>query len=280
MDWPPARSWRTAQPVLALGLTLLVGEVALGLWLVRQPLSLSTFAAGVGGLLGLLPLGAVGWWLWSYWGLRYHLDRNGLVIQWAGLRQTIPLGAILAVEHGAEGPAGPRSLHPLRQPGYWVGPLPTGGGERVQAFATRPPAEHLLLRTEAGSWAITPQDPEAFLRRLEAEKGLGPTRRLALTREWQGPWGWPLWRDRWAWTLWAAGLLGALAFWGLVAAHPEALGLPPLSGPGIALAFLALTWVWGAWVHPRSQRRAYLLWGGAAWLQWAGALLAWAGAMG
>ncbi|MBC7222857.1 MAG: hypothetical protein H5T59_01035 [Anaerolineae bacterium] len=267
------------RPALALGLALLLGEAALGLWLARQPLGLPAFATGVAGIVGLALSGAVGWWLWSYWSLRYHLDRNGLVIRWAGLRQTIPLEAILAVERGAEGPMRRRALHPLRRAGYWVGPLPTGSGERVQAFATRPPAEHLLLRTEAGSWAITPRDPEAFLHRLEAEKGLGPTRRLALAREWLGPWGWSLWRDRWAWALWAAGLLGALALWGLVAAHPKALGLPPLAGPGAAVGFLALTWAWGAWVHRRSRRRAYLLWGGAAWVQWAGALLVWAGAM-
>jgi len=276
MDWPPPRSWRTVWPALGLALGLLLGEGALGLWLARQAVSLRAFAAGLVGVLGLLALGAVLWWLWGYWSLRYHLDRNALTICWAGLRETIPLPDILAAERGGEEVLVPRSFHPLRSQGYWAGPAQTARGERLQAFATCPPAEWVLLRTGAGTWAISPRDPGAFLERLEAERRLGPTRRLRPGREWRGLWGWPLWRDRWTWALWGMGALGALAFFGLEAARPAGLlGMPPLAAPAVALGFLAVAWAWGGLASRSDRQQAYLLWAGAAWVQWAGALLAW-----
>ncbi|MGC8838098.1 MAG: PH domain-containing protein [Anaerolineae bacterium] len=275
MDWHPLRSWRTVRPVLGLALGLFLGEGGLGLWLARQEVSLRAFAGGLAGFLGLLALGAGLWWLWGYWSLRYHLDRNALTICWAGLRETIPLPDLLAVEQGGEEVLAPRFPLPLRTAGYWIGPARTVQGERLRVFATRPPAEQVVLRTRMGTWAISPRDPEAFLKRLEAERRLGPTRRLHPGREWQGLWGWPLWRDRWAWVLGGIGVLGAVAFFGMEAAHPATLGRPPLAAPAVALGFLAVTWAWGGLVHGKARRQAYLLWAGAAWVQWAGAVLAW-----
>ncbi len=275
MDWLPPRSWRTVRPAAALALALLLGEVGLGLWLARQGLSLRAFAAALAGVLGLLLLGAVLWWLWGYWSLRYRLDRNALTIRWAGLRETLPLPEILAAEQGGDEVLAPQFPHPLRTAGYWVGPACTAQGEHLRVFATCPPAKQVLLRTAAGVWAISPRDPEAFLERLEAERRLGPTRRLRPGREWQGLWGWPLWRDRWTWALWGTGALGALAFFGGEAARPSALGLPPLAAPAAALGFLAATWAWSGLAYKGDRRQAYFLWAGAAWVQWGGALLTW-----
>lgn len=275
MDWYPPRSWRTVRPALGLALALLLGEIALGLWLARQSVGLRAFAAGLVGVLGLLILGAVLWWLWGYGSLRYRLDRNAVTICWAGLRQTIPLPDILAAERSADELVAPRLTHPLQSPGYWIGPAHTVQGERREVFATCPPAGHVLLRTEARTWAISPRDPEAFLQRLEAERRLGPTRRLHPGREWRSVWGWPLWRDRWMWVLWGIGVLGALAFFGLEAANPSALGMPPLAAPALALGFLAATWAWGGLIYGKDRRQAYFLWASAVWVQWAGALLTW-----
>jgi len=280
MDWHPPRSWRTVRPALVAGGLLLLGEVALGLWLSRQEVGLRAFWAAVAGLVGCVALGGILWWLWSYWSLRYRLDRNALTIRWVGLRQVIPLEAIASVERGAEAGPGLR-WHPLRRAGYCAGRVQTAQGETVHCFATCPLEEQILIRTPQGTWGISPQDPEAFLQRLEAEGHLGPTRRVAPARTWEGPWGWAVWRDRWAWGVWAVGFLGSLAFFGLGAAGHAGFalagrGLAPLGAPLIALAVLAVGGALGLAAYPRDRKTAYILWGGAAWVQWAGVVLAWA----
>jgi len=280
MDWHPPRTLQTVRPALVAGAILLLAEVALGFWLSRQGVSLRAFWGALAGLVGLALLGGILWWLWAHWSLRYHLDRNALTIRWAGSRQVIPLRAIISVEQGTAA-AGPRSRwHPLRGAGYYVGAVQTTAGETVHCFATVPLEEQILVRTAQGTWGISPKKPEEFLQRLEAEQRLGPTRQVPLARTWMGVWGWAAWRDRWAWVLWGAALLGSLAFFGLCAAwHPwlslAGRRLIPLGAPTIALVVLAVNGVLGFGAYPRDRRTAYLLWGGAAWVQWAGAIIAW-----
>jgi len=279
MDWHPPRRLLTVRSALVAGAILLLAEVALGFWLSRQGVSVRAFWGALAGLVGLALLGGILWWLWGYWSLRYHLDRNALTIRWAGSRQVIPLRAIVSVEQGAAAGPSPR-WHPLRGAGYWVGPVQTAAGEMVHCFATLPLEEQSLVRTAQGTWGISPKEPEEFLQRLEAEQRLGPTRQVPLARTWTGLWGWAVWRDRWVWVLWGAALLGSLAFFGLCAAWQPGLSLAgrrlvPLGAPTIALAVLAVNGVLGVGASPRDRRTAYLLWGGAAWVQWAGAIIAW-----
>ncbi|NLE77394.1 MAG: hypothetical protein GX605_11665 [Chloroflexi bacterium] len=271
VEWLPPRSWGMAWPALAALNVGLMGEAALVFWLSRRPLGLPTFYGALAVLAGLAALAALAWWLWGYWSLRYWLTRNAVTIGWAGRRLVIPLGAIQAVERGAS--AGPdRRWRPLRQPGYWVGPWRSVDGRVVQCFATAPLEQQVLLHTSAGLWGLSPTDPEAFLARLEAERRLGPTRQERLACRWQGPWGWAFWRDRWAWAAWGAGLLGHLVFWQRALALRSG-GDAPLWGLAAGLAAGLL----GAALYGQDRTAARWLWVGAAWLQWAGALLVWRG---
>jgi hypothetical protein len=280
MDAKPPRALKTIWPVLAATGLLLTAEVALWLVLSRQPLGLAAFWLALVGGLGLILLGGLGWWWWGYWSLRYVLNRNALVIHWAGLRQVISLEAIEGVDVHPQPPAagGLRMAATWlrRMLGYWVGPARTSLGTPVQSYATRPLAEQLLIRTKQGTWGISPVDPEAFLQRLEAERRLGPTRQLALACHWIGPLDWPILRDRWALALWGIGSLGSLAFFGLTAARGSRFTPGgPMAAPAIALAFLVGCAILGGLVHRHDRLTARLLWAGAAWVQWAAAVIVW-----
>jgi hypothetical protein len=180
---------------------------------VAAPVSLASFTAGVlAAVLCVLVL-AFAYWTYGCWSLYYGLDRNALTIGWAGNRYRVPLKEITDL---SQIPA--RTFGGLWWPGHQVG----RGGDTL-TFVTGSPA--LVLATPAGSYAISPPDPAAFVEELNIRARLGPTDELrtAAVRWW--PWDLSVWHDPVAMGLLALTLLVNVALF----AH-QAWVLPSLPG--------------------------------------------------
>jgi len=242
---------------------LLYGVLLVGLdaWLVRlliaravrpQALNLGTFLVALIVLATLPLLVILAYHTWSWLTLRYHLDRNGLTIRWAGSEHQIPIrdiqriipGKQLTGNHASailepENPilqiyerlilrfsprdAGKRGdivrRRGIRWPGHERGAGLVPGIGRTRFFATRPLAEQLLVIVPGTAFAISPDNLDEFLRSFEARRALGPNRLVERVMH-RGSWfAWPLWRDTTAWTLLGAAVLINLALFGYLSAR-------------------------------------------------------------
>ena len=234
--------------------------------------------------------------LYGYFSLRYTLDRNALIIRWAGLRQVIPLARIRQARAVGDLPAAARPPAPrgVRWPGLWVGTGRAADGAPVLSYATVAPARQVLVVTPTVQYTISPADPQAFLAELAGRQALGPTQEATegtQVARWAEH---PLPGDRVARGLMLAGLALNLALFGylafmypalpdLFALHWNTQGDPDRIGhPGelLRLALIALG-LWGAdllaalVVHPRERLAALFLYGGAVVVQvvfWAAVL--------
>jgi hypothetical protein len=254
-------------------------------------------------LYALLALGAgagalfLAYHLYGYFSLRYTLDRNALVIRWAGLRQVIPLARIQQARAVVDLPAAARPPRPqgMRWPGLWVGTARAADGAPVLSYATTTPAGQVLLVTPTVQYAISPADPAAFLAELAGWQALGPTQAPAQSTEAAGWAAHPLLTtDRLARGLASAGLILNLALFGylafiypslpdLFALHwntqgdPDRIGRPDelLRLPLIALGLWGADLLAGLVIHPRERLAALFLYAGAVVVQvvfWAAVL--------
>jgi hypothetical protein len=218
--------------------------------------------------------------------LEYWVDRDAVTLVWGPTRQIVPVGQIRNVLVGASEHQTPRA-----QPWHW--PCPdrrrAAWGELgvVNSYATRPLDQQLILVTAAESYGVSPADPGGFLSALQERYALGVARPLRAELRRPPVWTWPLWRDRVALVLIGAGLLGVLLMFGVLCfrfpelssdlpLHFDASGVPdrivPKSGlfvlPIIGLIAWAFNLVVGIWLYQRVQQgAAYLLWGGAVFVQ-------------
>jgi len=246
------------------------------------PITFLTFVQSVLVLLSLPWLGLLGYWLYGLFTLRYHLDRNRLVIRWGSTWQVIPLPEIQKVEVGL------RLASPLRYrgawwPGYWAGRGQVANAGLTLFYATAPLARQVILITPTLACAISPPDPEAFLCEFELRRNMGPTQwveqsfnRPAFTR-------WTFWSDRTALGLLALEGFTAAALFGRLcgrypllparlALHFDAQGLVDRIGqrselfalPVIGLIVLVANLILGAFLYRRERVGAYLVWGSAA----------------
>ena len=94
-----------------LGLLYAALLVVLDTWLVRwlvvrairpQEINLGAFLVGIVVLATLPALVLLAYHTWSWLTLRYHLDRNGLTICWAGSEQRIPIRDIQRIIPGRQ----------------------------------------------------------------------------------------------------------------------------------------------------------------------------------
>lgn len=228
---------------------------------------------------------------------RYVLNRNGLGIRWGQAVEEVPLPqARLARPTEAEA----QSLHPrggLRWPGCIVGTNRLEGLGTVEFFATAGPARTVLVRTPDRTLAITPPDPEAFLRAFVAASRQGVLDPIEPQSARPDLFPARLWRDPVARILLIPGIglpLTLLGFLGLRASDLPALvpfgfdpaGSPyPLVPPGRLLLLPlvgALCWALnlaiGASFFRRTEDRslAYAMWGvtiAVGLLVWGAALL-------
>lgn len=309
METHPARSpGTTAGYALAAGIILLDGGL-LAL-LLSEPVTVFTFLWGSLLFLSLPALALIIYWTAALTRARYVVGDGALTISWGPLHHVIPLGEIESVSSGAGG-GSVAHFRGLRWPGYQLGkgqmvnhPRISGA---VQLFASRPQAQHLLVQTGRGTYALTPADSERFRAALEALLAVGHDRR---EQAGEGPaprassgWiSWPIWGDATAqWILFLGLSLNALLFLTLTALYPQLAATLPLridaagsivrTGPAGRLFLLPLfglfAWLfnsllgWFFYGRRDEQVVAYLLWIGAAVVQIAAwvaiVLLLWSG---
>ncbi len=219
---------------------VLVGSaLALIARVATETASFTSFTAGLLAAVLLILALAACYWTYGCWSLRYELDRNALVIAWAGNRCCIPLKEITglalpskfqgrplapaipkeeAVLPKAKGSSGVRSpFRGIWWPGYRVGE----SDDSTLIFATG--QAPTLVVTPSQTYAISPPDPLSFAEELNLRARLGPTEeiRQEATRWW--PWELPAWHDR---TVVALVLLGLALNLGLFASL--ALAMPAL----------------------------------------------------
>lgn len=290
MNW--RAKFSVGGPVGLLG----IGPIlALDVWLVNlllnqgvraQQINFLTFVMGLVVLVSVPALLVLIYQVLSWFTLRYHLDRNGVVVRWFGAEQIIPIRDIQRIIQGhalGETVVRRRGLH---WPGHERGMGLVPGIGRTRFLATRPLSEQLLLVTPGRAYAISPHDPDEFLRNFEARRELGPNRLLQQEVRRERWLTWPLWTDQTAWTLLGAALIVNLGLFGYLCTrfpgldfqlplHFNSLGQPDRIGtkmelfalPIIGLIILVTNLGLGLTLYRRERAGSYLLWGAAAAVQ-------------
>lgn len=271
-------------------LPVILGLIALDALVVRhvlgRPVDGLSFLLSLWVLVSLFILVYLAYRMVAAFTLEYWVDRDAVTVVWGSTRQIVPLGQIRRIQRGVANPA----TAPAR-PWHWPCPdrrrIRCAGLGVVNAYATRPLSEQLILVTDEESYGLSPADPEGFLAALQARYALGAARPRAVELVRPPLWTWPLWHDREAIFLIGLGLLGVLVLFGAlcfrfpflssdIPLHFDAGGLPDriAAKSGLfALPVIGLvTWLFnlaaGAWVYSRAHRQgAYLLWGGAVVVQ-------------
>jgi hypothetical protein len=270
--------WYGLVVVLALGLL----DLFLVWRLFDRPVDGLSFVLGLVVLGSLVVMGYVGYRTFGTWTLEYWVDRNAVTLVWGPARQIVPLPRIQRILTGT-------TASPSQPPGIWHWPCPerrryyAAGVGMVNAYATRPLAEQIILVTDAECFGLSPTDAQGLVQALQQRHALGAARLVPMELRRPPVWTWTLWRDRAALFLMAAGLLGLLLMFGVLCfrfpylssdlpLHFDVTGLPDRIADKSGLFALPMiglvTWIFntlvGVWLYRHVQRgAAYLLWGGA-----------------
>ena len=248
---------------------------------VNWPVAFLTFVQGMLVVLSLPWLGLLACGLYGLLTLRYHLDRNRLFLRWGATWQVVPLPQIERVEIGAP-LVSPLRYRGLWWPGHWAGRGEAVGVGPTRFYATAPAARQVFLVTPSLAYAISPPDPEAFVRDFQLRRDMGPTQSLEPSSHQPAFSGWAFWTDRAAQGLLALGGLAVAALLGrlcwrypalpeLLALHFDAQGQVDRVGlrsdlfalPVIGLFALVTDLVLGFLLYRRERVGAYLIWGSA-----------------
>jgi len=275
-----------------LGLLFIGLVAALDWWLLKwliaqqirpQQINFLAFLSGFLVLLSVPLLVFLVYHTLSCLALRYHLDRDGLIVRWLGGRQVVPIRDIHRALPGGQlgGPVVRR--RGVRWPGHERGEGAIPGIGRTLFLATKPIGGQLLLITPGQALAISPEHPEEFLQSLAARQELGPNRLLKPESS-RAPWlTWSLWKDRTAGVLLGAATAINLGLFAYLCArfpsldeqlplHFSSQGLADRIGtkaelfslPIIGLLILGTNLVLGLLLYRKERAGAYLLWGAAA----------------
>lgn len=217
--------------------------------------------------------------------LHYHLNRNGLSIQWGLNQQRIPFDTIEKIIPGQTLSSIP-GFRGLNIAGLQFGRADLSDYGPVKVKATAPLADSLLVVTTGQSYLISPRSPEGFVKAWQARQSLSPTQiwSAGMQRSW--PLSSPLLNDRLTW--WLLGLAVGiylfhfgyltLNFGDLPSSLPihfntlgqadriadkSALFTLPVAGAIV----LILNSVLGGVLHYRDKLAAYLLWASAIVMQ-------------
>ena len=277
-----------------MGLLLMGPIVILDGWLLHllgqgvraQQISFVTFLMGLIVLLSLPVLLLLAYQAVSCLTLRYHLDRNGIVVRWLGTERIIPIRDIQQIVSGHQYGGTIVRRRGLHWMGHERGSGMVPGIGRTRFLATRPLTGQLLLVTPGLAYGISPSDAEGFLKSFEARRELGPNRVLEPGLDRAGWLTWAFWLDQTAWVLLGAAVvinLGLIAylcarFPGLdfqLPLHFNSLGEADRIGtkmelfalPIIGLIILGANLGLGLVLYRRERAGSYLLWGAAAAVQ-------------
>jgi hypothetical protein len=133
--------------------------------------ALVTYAAAMAAALLAM---VFGYWTYGLATLSYELDRNGLVINWIGTRQIVPLGAIERLVPGTS--VGVPRVRGVSWLGYHVGRATIERIGEVLFYSTHQAPEHVLyVMTAERNYAISVDDPASFARDIQVRQDLGPT---------------------------------------------------------------------------------------------------------
>jgi hypothetical protein len=264
-------------------LGLLLVDFSLVLATIGRPVSGLSFVIVLWVLTSLVIAAYLAYRTWGAFTLEYWVDRDAVTLVWGLTRQVVPLEHIGRVQVGVD-------AQDESRPRPWHWPCAhrrrmqcTDGLGVVNAYATRPLREQVLLETAGESYSLTPQDAQGFVHALQVRHALGPTRTVLPHIERPPLWTWPLWRDEVALALIGFGLLGLLLMFGVLCfrfpylssdlpLHFDVNGQPDRieakSGlfalPIIGLIAWAVNLGAGIILYRRVQQgAAYLLWGGA-----------------
>jgi len=151
--------------------------------------------------------------------LRYHLDRNGVIVRWFGTEQVIPIRDIQQIVPGSQLGGTIVRRRGLRWPGHERGKGQVPGIGRTCFLATRPLPDQLLLVTPGTAFAISPYDPEGFMRAYEARRELGPNRLLEQEIHRASWFRWRIWSDQTSRALLGAAMVINLGLFGYLCAR-------------------------------------------------------------
>ncbi|MDY7039743.1 MAG: PH domain-containing protein [Chloroflexota bacterium] len=284
MDFRPRR---IRGLLVGIGLTggIVVLDALMVTWIAHRPVDLLTFFLGLTVALSLPALVVMAYWLYSLVGMRYTLDRNGLVITCGATGQVVPMHSIQQIipsaGHTLEG-----RMRGVRWPGCWVGQGHLAGRGLALFYATVPLSEQLLVVTPSLTYAISPANGEEFVQAFEARRQLGTLKRWSQESQQARFVSWPIWSDRVSHAFLGLGLMlniGLFAYlcWRypgiplVVPLHFDAAGMVDRSGPRGGLFILPLIGllIWGGnsalglSLRVRERAAAYLLWSGTLLVQ-------------
>lgn len=195
---PSARLWLGVALLVAclIGAGALLARLALALLRPPEqwPVDASLFIELLGLELLLLLGGAVAYRVIGAFTLAYGVDRNGLYIFWLGNRAVVPLQRIEGIEGGVTASLGPRAA--LQSIGYYHGRVRLPEGRLVHRFSTQPLSRSLVVHTSEDSYAISPQDADAFVQELEQRRRLGAIQQLSQGVEVGRTFFYAFWDDR------------------------------------------------------------------------------------
>lgn len=284
-EWRPASS-----PGGFVGLAIIVALAGGAGWLIWQLLMATTidvnlFLVGLGVLVALALIGLFAYWTVGYFNLRYRMDRNGLIISWAGERQYVPMDSVDRIVSG-EGIDSKVKIRGINWPGYHVGHENLGERGELLVYSTVSLPKQIFICTPTLIYGISPRDPERFLKELELRRNLGAT---AFQRQWAERsrfLSFPLWDDRGGHFLLAAAVILNLAMFAFLAqrypglpsrlpTHFNALGQVDLIGqtieifkiPFIGLIALLVNTAAAFFAHEWDRMGGYLLLGASGLVQ-------------
>lgn len=284
------RGWQ-----IGLALTVALGLVAAGAVIaaIRLPLAFWTFLLVVVALLAVSGAVVVGYRLRGLTQASYAMDRNALVIHWGGNEHQIPMAAVRGVQPGSE-LTGLKFRRGLRWPGHYVGFGEAPAFGPILFYATQPPAQQVIIRTEEMAYAISPADLEGFLTTFRERLEMGPTQEVKEVSTHPAFLDWVIWRDPLGLALLSSSTLLLFLLVGMLcSAYPYlpaqiALRVDPLGEaqlvaaagrifyfPVIGAIFLLVNGGLGGLLYRRERMAVYFLWGGLLMLQgllWAAVL--------